>query len=496
MKKFIIALLAVAIIATILVFPAFAADDVTVLVNGTAVSFDQPPVIVSGRTLVPARAVFEFIGASVYWDETANGGYVSVVTNNTSVVLEVNRENPVSYMTVDNIIKVALDVPASVISGRTLVPLRAIGDALSCKVGWDGETRTATVDYIMPEADKLSSEINTANTNFSYSKAEADCEQLYGFNPLEEMPVYKNGLKRYEGISVEKEKKYINEAGKTPVYEDFKIFATVDDMIISWSEYEYYMKMYSDAEGNITDEYKEIALNDALNTAITANYAKKSGVEFNNELISATDYYLYNICYGMNLKTYASMVGSTPEVVYEIAEKYAFRNSLYSFAVNNGEIDTSDEAVNAKFEELFYKAKHILFKTVDDNMQPLSKSEIAKKKKLAENTLNKLKKGVDFDKLMKELSEDGEQSFEGYVFTDGQMVSSFENGVKELEFNEISDVIESEYGYHIILRMELAAENEAAIVAQYKTAIQNYLGTEYFGASVENWAKNMNVKIY
>ncbi len=496
MKKLLIAFLSVALLATTLICPAFAADNVTVLVNGTEIQFDQPPVIISGRTLVPARAVFEFLGASVYWDETTEGGYVSVVTKNTGVVLEINRNMPLNYMVVDNFIKVALDVPASVIGGRTLVPLRAIGDALSCEVNWDGETRTARVDYIIPDAEKLSGEDNEVNNNFKYLSAKADCEKLYGFNPLNEMPEYENGIKRYSGISASKEKKYINEAGKNPVCEDYQIFACVDNMIISDSEYQYYQKMYSDAEGNITDEYKELAENDALNTAIAANYALKSGIGITSDLISATDYYIYNMCYGLDIGTYASMVGVTPEAVYSIAEKASLRNSLYNAAAANGEIDISDEAVNKKFEEIFYKAKHILFKTVDDNMEPLSSSEISKKKKLAENTLSKLKSGVDFDKLMKELSEDGEQSFAGYVFTDGQMVSSFENGVKALGINEISDIIKSEYGYHIILRMELNADVESTVVAQYKAAIQNYIGTEYFNASIPEWAKEMNVKLY
>lgn len=42
--------------------------DITVLLNGQALSFDQPPTIVNDRTLVPLRAIFQALGAQVNWD--------------------------------------------------------------------------------------------------------------------------------------------------------------------------------------------------------------------------------------------------------------------------------------------------------------------------------------------------------------------------------------------------------------------------------------------
>lgn len=61
-----------------------------------------------------------------------------------------------------------------------------------------------------------------------------------------------------------------------------------------------------------------------------------------------------------------------------------------------------------------------------------------------------------FDELMNEHSEDsGLASYpDGYTYTTGTMVTGFEDGVKELEYNEIGTIVESDYGYHIILRLE------------------------------------------
>jgi len=49
---------------------------------------------------------------------------------------------------------------------------------------------------------------------------------------------------------------------------------------------------------------------------------------------------------------------------------------------------------------------------------------------------------------------------DGYYFLPGEMVTEFEEGTKALEYNGISDIIESPYGYHIILRMEITPDSE------------------------------------
>lgn len=108
-------------------------------------------------------------------------------------------------------------------------------------------------------------------------------------------------------------------------------------------------------------------------------------------------------------------------------------------------------------------AKHILIKTVDDSNQPLSDEEIAAAKAKAEDLLAQLRASDDpltlFDKLMNEHSQDGRYedgtlaSADGYLFGPGYMVPEFENGTRALKYNEISDLVKSDFGYHIILRL-------------------------------------------
>ena len=113
-------------------------EEISVFLNGKPISFDQPPVIVDGRTLVPLRAIFEAFGAAVEWD--ASTRTVTSVKNGT--VIEMTVGNNVFY--VDGT-EIELDVPAQIINNRTLVPVRAIGEALSCGVEWEAATRTVII---------------------------------------------------------------------------------------------------------------------------------------------------------------------------------------------------------------------------------------------------------------------------------------------------------------------------------------------------------------
>ena len=114
-------------------------DVITVKVNNKNVSFDQPPVLENGRTLVPLRAIFEALGADVSWDQ--NTQTVTAEKGDINISLQIGSAN----MYVSGETKV-LDVPAKITGGRTLVPVRAISEAFGCDVSWDGTTKTVIVN--------------------------------------------------------------------------------------------------------------------------------------------------------------------------------------------------------------------------------------------------------------------------------------------------------------------------------------------------------------
>ena len=113
-------------------------DGITVILNGKQLEFDVEPMLINSRTMVPMRVIFEALGAKVDWDGTTQTAIG--VTENTTIKITIGKDYLLKN---DNI--VVLDSPAVVISGRTLVPVRAIAESLDCKVEWYGETQVVEI---------------------------------------------------------------------------------------------------------------------------------------------------------------------------------------------------------------------------------------------------------------------------------------------------------------------------------------------------------------
>lgn len=118
---------------------AFCKDyPVTLVVDGNIVVPDVPPVVIKSRTLIPARAVFEQMGATVNWDE--NTRVVEIVMGNSNVKLTVDSDT--AFV---NGNAVTMEVPAMIIGDRTLIPVRFAAEAVSCGVAWDDLSRTVSL---------------------------------------------------------------------------------------------------------------------------------------------------------------------------------------------------------------------------------------------------------------------------------------------------------------------------------------------------------------
>ena len=143
----------------------------------------------------------------------------------------------------------------------------------------------------------------------------------------------------------------------------------------------------------------------------------------------------------------------------------------------------------------YYRAKHILLKTVDTDSPitdeegnatgeytPLDEATVAEKRALAEDLLAQLQAASDkealFDQLMAEYSEDTAadgtlNGADGYTASQGQMVAPFEEAALALEDGAISGIVESVYGYHIILRLPLdPAQFRSDYIAQQMTDLR------------------------
>ena len=147
-------------------------ENILVLLNGESITFDQPPIIIDGRTLVPLRAIFEALGATVEWD--GNTQTVTATRDNTVIKITIGDNK----LYVNNNVTV-LDVPAQIVNDRTLVPVRAVSEAFGCNVDWDGNTKTVSI------------------VSEPYSSAENKQEPIMSEDGILQQILIQNGLNNY-----------------------------------------------------------------------------------------------------------------------------------------------------------------------------------------------------------------------------------------------------------------------------------------------------------
>ncbi len=172
-----------------------------------------------------------------------------------------------------------------------------------------------------------------------------------------------------------------------------------------------------------------------------------------------------------------------------------------------GELLSDEETLAFAEENGLMGAKHILLLTVDPTTgESLTEEEIAGKKALAEDLNAQLQAVKDdqeamitlFDELTEKYTEDtGYASYpDGYVFGEGEMVQAFENAVKELDENYgLSEIVESEYGYHIILRIPVTPD---AIIgtdsAGNDVTLRYVAATQLFSDTMQSWIEEADVQ--
>ena len=131
-------LILTAVIALLVLTPV-TLHAVNVTINSQRVNFtDQAPTIIDGRTLVPVRGVFEMLGFDVDWDAAAQ--QVTLTRATDVVIITIG-----SAVFTANGTNHTLDVPAQIIGGRTMLPIRAVLESVGYYVGWDEATGTVMI---------------------------------------------------------------------------------------------------------------------------------------------------------------------------------------------------------------------------------------------------------------------------------------------------------------------------------------------------------------
>lgn len=164
----------------------------------------------------------------------------------------------------------------------------------------------------------------------------------------------------------------------------------------------------------------------------------------------------------------------------------------------------SDEEVKAAYEQEYVHVKHVLISNTEEAPAEGEAAEEAKdpetvkaeKLKVAEEVLKKAKAGENFDNLVKEYGEDPgmEQSPDGYTFTKGTMVAPFETASYALAVGEISDLVETDFGWHIIKKLALPTSGED--YDQAVNSIKAKLSSDKSNAIIDGYKADMTIEIF
>ena len=154
---------------------------IDVNLNGEYLTFDVNPLMINDRVMLPMRKIFESLGASVTWDDGAKT--VTAEKDGTNIKLKIDS----SEMTVNGE-TVLLDVPAAIVDGRTLVPVRAVSEALGASVAWFGHgidiVTISTFPITCQDAIQIDRNIYKGYTweDFTDEKIDALNLEIYGIS--------------------------------------------------------------------------------------------------------------------------------------------------------------------------------------------------------------------------------------------------------------------------------------------------------------------------
>ena len=288
------------------------------------------------------------------------------------------------------------------------------------------------------------------------------------------------------------ETKSVDFAAIYALHQPDEVVAAVDGRDVTWAEYFYWLYV----QGSQIDNYiQQMAAYYGLQISWDDTLEDGSDETYADTALSNAESMLCQV-YGIEGYAKANKVELTD------ADKETIKTQLESDikAVcgddgteeqfnekygENGEKVTDEDAVKYLEDNGYLSANHILLMTIDpDTREALTDEQIAEKKATAEKIAAELKAIKDPEELVKRFAElkaeycedTGKETYpDGYVFTEGKMVAEFEDTVKALSAHEVSDPVESQYGFHIIMRLPSDADRTVSYSSDGKALSARYL---------------------
>lgn len=215
---------------------------------------------------------------------------------------------------------------------------------------------------------------------------------------------------------------------------------------------------YWTQEGNDVTKVKDYVLESLTETYGMFALADKYEITLSEADLLEVETELKNAKNGMTNDEFKKELASaylTEELYTFLLKTQKLEYLVYSHITNEGSgiIKIDDATLENEIETNFARASHILFTFNNE-------SEKQSQKELAEQVLDRLKNGEDFETLKEEYSDDTDLkgNKDGYYFTHGEFKNAFEYAAFELNEGEISDVVTTNVGFHIVKRLPIEDE--------------------------------------
>ena len=241
------------------------------------------------------------------------------------------------------------------------------------------------------------------------------------------------------------------------------------DLVLYWLNYAcyYFMSSYG-IYGMSMAEYGDQLIDDAVSICLSEVLLRQKAAQLGCLPTDAQTQQAQAEMEGDpdTLKLFRESYGLTDQSIQYLYLANAYYDNMLAAVTHEPSQEELEDYLDSS---KIYRVKHILLKTVDDDRKPLPDDEIAAKKARAEELLSQLQgvaaDGLEakFDELMMANSEDDPQSNpDGYIAGPSmKMVEPFETASMALEEGGLSGIVETEYGYHIILRLPIPEETLA-----------------------------------
>ncbi|MEN6460134.1 MAG: peptidylprolyl isomerase [Syntrophomonas sp.] len=398
---------------------------------------DVAPYIQDGFTMIPVRGVLQALGATVNWIQDTR--QIEVTSSGTHILLTVNSNNALI-----NDRSVVMDKPVQIINNRTMIPIRFVAENLGCVVKWDG----------------AQNRIDIINKTIASAKG-----VVIGYGEFDKAMAW---------TKYRTEKQY-GPGMWTAEAENGKTWAEVFPQIV----------------------LNEIVVGEIVEAEALAQNIQVPDDEINNEIakyqkLINEDKDLAKVVKQYNIGD-SFLRGMARESLF--GAKYK-SNYTQSIKITDNEIKAYYDVNKSTFTAEKVKASHILIKTRDDSTQEGKDYNQAAYQK-ASQILRRAQAGEDFATLARQYSEDSGTAPNGGdlgYFPKGVMVKEFEQAAFALNKGQISDLVKSIYGYHII-----KVEDHTTVVSSYdqvKETIKNLLMENKVQENIKALAQDADVKVY